>query len=380
MSKRVCVSDFEEQARKVLPKAVYDYYRSGADEQHTLHDNVEAFNRWCLVPRVLRDVSSVDMSLSVLGQRLSMPVCVASTAMQRMAHADGEVATARACRTVGTAMMLSSWATSTIEEVAEAGGGPGAPGVLWMQLYIYKDRELSLSLVRRAEQAGYQAIFLTVDTPYLGRRWDDVRNQFKLPSHLSMSNFSTSTLSFSDGSYGADSGLAVYVSKAIDPTLSWDDVLWLKRNTHLPVILKGVLSAEDARQAVDCGVDGILVSNHGARQLDGAPATLDVLSEVVHAVGGRCDVFLDGGVRRGTDVLKALALGAKAVFVGRPVLWGLACQGEQGVAELLNLLKQELHLAMALAGTDLSLLGPVDKSTMGQSELLTLNQNIDTAP
>uniref|UniRef100_A0A8C6ULW0 (S)-2-hydroxy-acid oxidase n=1 Tax=Neogobius melanostomus TaxID=47308 RepID=A0A8C6ULW0_9GOBI len=328
----VCVSDFEERARKVLPKAVYDYYRSGADEQRTLHDNVEAFSRWCLVPRVLRDVSSVDMSLSVLGQKLSMPVCVASTAMQRMAHPTGRWPQPEA---MGTAMMLSSWATSTIEEVA---------------LYIYKDRELSLSLVRRAEQAGYQAIFLTVDTPYLGRRWDDVRNRFKLPSHLSMSNFSAPSLSFSEDSYGEDSGLSVYVSKAIDPSLSWEDVLWLKAHTQLPVILKGILSAEDARQAVDCGVDGILVSNHGARQLDGVPATLDVLSEVVQAVAGRCDVYLDGGVRKGTDVLKALALGAKAVFIGRPVLWGLACQGEQGVTELLTMLKEELRLAMALAG------------------------------
>uniref|UniRef100_A0A8C6WXI6 (S)-2-hydroxy-acid oxidase n=1 Tax=Neogobius melanostomus TaxID=47308 RepID=A0A8C6WXI6_9GOBI len=292
MSQCVCVSDFEERARKVLPKAVYDYYRSGADEQRTLHDNVEAFSRWCLVPRVLRDVSSVDMSLSVLGQKLSMPVCVASTAMQRMAHPTGR------------------WPQPEVQYVHYTiEGGPG--GVLWMQLYIYKDRELSLSLVRRAEQAGYQAIFLTVDTPYLGRRWDDVRNRFKLPSHLS---------------YGEDSGLSVYVSKAIDPSLSWEDVLWLKAHTQLPVILKGILT-EDARQAVDCGVDGILVSNHGARQLDGVPATLDVLSEVVQAVAGRCDVYLDGGVRKGTDVLKALALGAKAVFIGRPVLWGLACQG-----------------------------------------------------
>uniref|UniRef100_A0A8C6UND7 (S)-2-hydroxy-acid oxidase n=1 Tax=Neogobius melanostomus TaxID=47308 RepID=A0A8C6UND7_9GOBI len=310
----VCVSDFEERARKVLPKAVYDYYRSGADEQRTLHDNVEAFSRWCLVPRVLRDVSSVDMSLSVLGQKLSMPVCVASTAMQRMAHPTGR------------------WPQPEVQYLLghlhhRRGGrgrrGPG--GVLWMQLYIYKDRELSLSLVRRAEQAGYQAIFLTVDTPYLGRRWDDVRNRFKLPSHLSMSNFSAPSLSFSEDSYGEDSGLSVYVSKAIDPSLSWEDVLWLKAHTQLPVILKGILT-EDARQAVDCGVDGILVSNHGARQLDGVPATLDVLSEVVQAVAGRCDVYLDGGVRKGTDVLKALALGAKAVFIGRPVLWGLACQ------------------------------------------------------
>ncbi|KAM7386227.1 hypothetical protein PAMA_009051 [Pampus argenteus] len=346
---RVCVSDFEVEARKILPKAVYDYYRSGADEQTTLADNVAAFNRWCLVPRVLRNVSTVDLSVSVLGQKLSMPLCVAATAMQRMAHPDGETATARACRAVGTGMMLSSWATSTIEEVMSAMTLANG-GVLWLQLYIYKDRELTLSLVRRAEEAGYKAIFVTVDTPYLGRRWDDMRNRFKLPSHLSMSNFSTASLAFSEGNYGNDSGLAVYVAKAIDPTLCWDDITWLKKHTHLPVIVKGILSGEDAVQAVNYGVDGILVSNHGARQLDGVPATLDVLAEVVEAVQGRCDVYMDGGVRRGTDVLKALALGAKAVFIGRPVLWGLACQGEQGVIELLELLKEELRLAMALAG------------------------------
>lgn len=243
-------------------------------------------------------------------------------------------------------MMLSSWATSTIEEVASAGDG----GILWLQLYIYKDRELTLSLVHRAEKAGYKAIFVTVDTPYLGKRLADVRNRFKLPSHLSMSNFSTSTLAFAEGNYGNDSGLAVYVAKAIDPSICWEDIGWLKKHTHLPVIVKGVLNAEDAIQAVNCGVDGILVSNHGARQLDGVPATLTVLEEVVRAVQGSVEVFLDGGVRRGTDVLKALALGARAVFVGRPVLWGLACQGEEGVTELLELLREELRLAMALAG------------------------------
>ncbi|KAM9780171.1 LOW QUALITY PROTEIN: 2-Hydroxyacid oxidase 1 [Neosynchiropus ocellatus] len=349
--KRVCVSDFEADAKKILPKAVYDYYRSGAEEERTLGENVAAFRRWSLVPRVLRDVSSVDTSVSVLGQNLSTPICVAATAMQRMAHPDGETATARACKAADTGMMLSSWATSSVEEVMSAmttvaGGGD----ILWLQLYIYKDRELSLSLVRRAEEAGYRAVFVTVDTPYLGRRWDDMRNQFKLPPHLSMANFSGAALAFSEGNYGDDSGLAVYVSKSIDPSLSWDDIAWLKRNTHLPVVVKGILNAEDAIQAVNHGVDGILVSNHGARQLDGVPATLDVLEEVASAVQGRCEVFVDGGVRRGTDVLKALALGARAVFIGRPVLWGLACQGEQGVREVLELLKEELRLAMALAG------------------------------
>ncbi|XP_056144133.1 hydroxyacid oxidase 1 [Lampris incognitus] len=349
--RRVCVNDFEEEARTVLPKAIYDYYRSGADQQQTLADNTAAFNRWRFLPRVLRDVSTVDLSTCLLGQPLSMPVCVGATAMQRMAHPDGETATARACQAAGTGMMLSSWATSTIEEVMSAmTSSQGNARILWLQLYIYKDRELTLSLVHRAEEAGYKAIFVTVDTPYLGRRWDDVRNRFKLPSHLSMSNFSTASLAFSESNYGNDSGLAVYVAKAIDPTLSWKDIAWLKKHTHLPVIVKGILTGEDAAQAVNHGVDGILVSNHGARQLDGVPATLDVLEEVVCAVQGRCEVYLDGGVRRGADILKALALGAKAVFIGRPVLWGLACQGEQGVSEVLELLRAELRLAMALAG------------------------------
>ncbi|XP_072225798.1 2-Hydroxyacid oxidase 1 [Leuresthes tenuis] len=348
---RVCVSDFEEEARKILPKAVYDYYRSGADGQNTLADNVAAFNRWYLIPRVLRDVSTVDLTVSVLGQKLSMPLCVGATAMQRMAHPAGETATARACKAAGTGMMLSSWATSTIEEVMSAMTvSPGSGGVLWLQLYIYKDRQLTLSLVHRAEKVGYKAIFVTVDTPYLGKRLDDVRNRFKMPPHLSMSNFSTASLAFSEDNYGSDSGLAVYVTNAIEPALSWDDITWLKKHTRLPVIVKGVLNGEDAVQAVNYGVSGILVSNHGARQLDGVPATLDVLEEVVKAVQGRCDVFVDGGVRRGTDVLKALALGAKAIFIGRPVLWGLACQGEEGVIELLELLKDELRLAMALSG------------------------------
>ncbi|XP_053708685.1 hydroxyacid oxidase 1 [Synchiropus splendidus] len=368
-AKRVCVSDFEADAKKILPKAVYDYYRSGAEEEATLGENVAAFRRWSLLPRVLRDVSSVDTSVRVLGRSLSMPVCAAATAMQRMAHADGEAATARACKAAGTGMMLSSWATSSVEEVmsamSEAAGG--GSNVLWLQLYIYKDRELSLSLVRRAEEAGYAGIFVTVDTPYLGRRWDDMRNRFQLPPHLSMANFSGAALAFSEGNYGDDSGLAVYVSKAIDPSLSWEDIAWLKSNTHLPVLVKGILNAEDAVQAVTHGVDGILVSNHGARQLDGVPATLDVLEEVVSAVQGRCDVFVDGGVRRGTDVLKALALGAKAVFVGRPVLWGLACQGEQGVREVLELLREELRLAMALAGC--RSLAEISKSLVRRSQL-----------
>lgn len=258
-----------------------------------MKDDGLGHDRWYLIPRVLRNVSSVDVSVLVLGQRLSLPVCVAATAMQRMAHPEGETATARACRAVGTGMMLSSWATSTIEEVMSSmTSSAGAGGVLWLQLYIYKDRELTLSLVRRAEEAGYKAIFVTVDTPYLGRRWDDMRNHFKLPPHLSMSNFSTASLAFSEGNYGNDSGLAVYVAKAIDPALCWDDITWLKKHTRLPVIVKGILNGEDAVQAVNYGVDGILVSNHGARQLDGVPATVSQLDRLSR----RQETSLDGCV------------------------------------------------------------------------------------
>ncbi|XP_056333744.1 hydroxyacid oxidase 1 [Danio aesculapii] len=362
----VCVRDYELRARQILPKSVFDYYFSGADEQETLRDNVAAFKRWCFYPRVLRDVSTVDLSTTVLGQRVSLPICVSATAMQRMAHPDGETATARACLSSGTGMMLSSWSTSSIEEVCEAAPG----GVRWLQLYIYKDRALTQSLVRRAEDAGYKGIFITVDTPYLGRRRDDVRNRFKLPSHLRMANFESPDLAFSKKEgYGEDSGLAVYVTQAIDAAVRWQDIGWLKTLTKLPVVVKGVLTAEDAKEALKYGVDGILVSNHGARQLDGVPATIDALPEVVAAVGGQVEVFMDGGVRMGSDVLKALALGAKAVFIGRPVLWALACQGEKGVSDVLEMLREELHLALALTGC--RSLKEVNRSLLRRPELIS---------
>ncbi|XP_048698497.2 2-Hydroxyacid oxidase 1 isoform X1 [Caretta caretta] len=296
---------------------------------------------------MLRDVSVMDLSTAVLGQKISMPICVGATAMQSMAHVDGEAATARACRSLGTGMMLSSWATSTIEEVAQA-----APdGLHWLQLYIYKDREVTRSLVQRAERAGYKGIFVTVDTPLLGKRFDDIRNKFQLPPHLRMKNFDTNDLAFSsEKGYGENSGLAVYVAQAIDPSIKWEDITWLRGLTSLPIVTKGILRADDAREAVKHGVNGILVSNHGARQLDGVPATIDVLPEIVEAVEGKAEVYLDGGVRKGTDVLKALALGAKAVFIGRPIIWGLVYQGEEGAKEVLQMLKEEFQLAMALSG------------------------------
>ncbi|CAK7319842.1 2-Hydroxyacid oxidase 1 [Vulpes lagopus] len=369
----VCISDYEQNAKSVLQKSIYDYYRSGANDQETLADNIAAFSRWKLYPRMLRNVAEIDLSTSVLGQRVSMPICVGATAMQCMAHVDGELATVRvqspkdllptpalrklrlaedkylvpACRSLGTGMMLSSWSTSSIEEVAEA-----SPDALrWLQLYIYKDREVTKQLVQRAERKGYKAIFLTVDTPYLGNRFDDVRNRFKLPPQLRMKNFETNDLAFSPKeNFGDNSGLATYVAKSIDPSISWEDIKWLRGLTSLPIVAKGILRGDDAKEAVKHGLNGILVSNHGARQLDGVPATIDALPEIVEAVEGKVEIFLDGGIRKGTDVLKALALGAKAVFVGRPVIWGLASQGEKGVQDVLEILKEEFRLAMALSG------------------------------
>ncbi|KAM5165240.1 2-Hydroxyacid oxidase 1 [Mantella aurantiaca] len=362
--KLITVDDFEKHAKYYLKKSVFDYYRSGADDQQTLADNVAAFSRYRFYPRVLRDVSVTDLSTTILGQKVSMPICVAATAMQRMAHPEGETATVRACKALGIGMMLSSWATSSIEEVAEA----ASDSLRWMQLYIYKDRNLTKSLVQRAERLGYKGIFLTVDTPYLGRRHDDVRNKFQLPPHLRMKNFDTEELAFSSKhGYGENSGLAVYVSQAIDASIKWDDIEWLKGLTSLPIVAKGILRADDAKEAVKRGVSGILVSNHGARQLDGVPATIDVLQEIVTAVEGKVEVYLDGGVRKGTDVLKALALGARAVFIGRPVLWGLAYQGEDGVREVLNILKEEFKLAMALSGC--SSVNKIDRSLVRRNHI-----------
>jgi (S)-2-hydroxy-acid oxidase len=337
------VCEFEEVAKSKLPKMVFDYYASGAEDQWTLKENRHAFERIRFRPRILIDVSKIDTSTTILGHNISMPIMVAPTAMQRMAHPEGELATARAVASQDTIMTLSSWATSSVEEVASVG-----PGIRFFQLYVYKDRNVVKQLVRRAEAAGFSAIALTVDTPILGRREADIKNRFSLPPHLTLKNFEGLDLGKMEKT--SDSGLASYVAGQIDRTLSWKDVSWLKTITKMPILVKGVITAEDTKLALRCGAAGIIVSNHGARQLDYVPATISALEEVVKAAAGQLPVFLDGGVRRGTDVLKALALGASGVFVGRPVLWGLATDGEAGVKKVLQMLREEFELAMALAG------------------------------
>nr|VDC93619.1 unnamed protein product [Brassica oleracea] len=348
------VIEYEAIAKEKLPKMVYDYYASGAEDQWTLKENRNAFARILFRPRILIDVSKIDMTTTVLGFKISMPIMVAPTAMQKMAHPEGEYATARAASAAGTIMTLSSWATSSVEEVASTG-----PGIRFFQLYVYKNRKVVEQLVRRAEKAGFKAIALTVDTPRLGRRESDIKNRFTLPPNLTLKNFEGLDLGKMDEvrihqiiscNIANDSGLASYVAGQIDRTLSWKDVQWLQTITSMPILVKGVLTGEDARIAIQAGAAGIIVSNHGARQLDYVPATISALEEVVKATQGRVPVFLDGGVRRGTDVFKALALGASGIFIGRPVVFSLAAEGEAGVRKVLQMLRDEFELTMALSG------------------------------
>ncbi|HUP23921.1 MAG TPA: alpha-hydroxy acid oxidase [Thermoanaerobaculia bacterium] len=335
--------ELDEAARGKLPSAVHDYYAGGAHDELTLRENRAAYERRRLHYHVLRDVAQRELSTELLGSRLALPVVIAPTAFHRLAHEQGELATVRAAGAAGTVMILSTLATTSIEDVVTAATGP-----VWFQLYVYRDREATRSLVQRAEAAGCQAIVLTVDAQLWGVRERDVRNRFALPQGLAVENLvgqGKGALPPVDGS-----ALAAYVAQLFDPALDFEDLEWLASSTRLPVLVKGVVRGDDALRAVDHGAAGVVVSNHGGRQLDTAPATLDVLEEVVQAVGGRAPVLVDGGVRRGTDVVKAIALGAAAVGIGRPVLWGLALGGEQGVGRVLAMLRAELDLALALCG------------------------------
>lgn len=336
------VDEYEEAACAVLSEMAYGYYRAGADEERTLRANREAFARWDIWYRVLVDVSERRLATTVVGTPASMPILIAPTAYHRLAHEQGELATARAAAAAGTVMVVSTLATTSLEAIAAATAAPK-----WFQLYVHKDRGFSRSLVERAAAAGYTALVVTVDTPVLGRRLADERSGFCLPAGMSMANLvGTGAQKFDEASM-----LAGYVGARHDASLGWKDLEWVRSLSSLPLVLKGIVRGEDAALAAGSGIAGIIVSNHGARQLDGAPATLDALPEVVDAVAGRCDVMMDGGVRWGTDILKALALGARAVLVGRPILWGLAVGGERGASGVLEVLRCELDRAMALAGT-----------------------------
>lgn len=358
------IRELERLAIDRMDKQTRDYYNEGADAGLTMQENMTAYKKYRLRPRVLRNVAKVDSSVPIFGTTNSVPFGVAPAAMQCLAHPDGEAATARACREKNVIMGLSSFSTTSLEDVGAACGD--VPKVL--QLYLFEERGQSTKLIRRAREAGYKAVVLTVDTPMLGRRNLEIRNQFKLPPHLRCANFDhhegdqKSSPAFFEGDQRVTpTGPVTFHSHGANPTLVWEECIsWLKKEAApMEVWVKGLVTPEDAVLAVEHGADGIIVSNHGGRQLDGAMATLDALPPIIGAVDGRIPVHIDGGIRHGTDIFKALALGADFCWIGRPVLWGLAYKGQAGVELCLNLLMDEFRLCMALMGvTKVSEIGP----------------------
>jgi isopentenyl diphosphate isomerase/L-lactate dehydrogenase-like FMN-dependent dehydrogenase len=332
------VADYERLAEEALDPAVFGYVAGGSNDEWTLRENVAAFGRWILRPRVLVDLTTTTSATTVVGTDVSMPVLVAPTAFQRLVHAEGEAATARGAAAAGTVFCQSTLSSLRPAELRAA-----APECrLWFQLYWSADREFVRDLLAEVAESGYAALVLTVDIPHAGRRERDVRTAFAIPPELPLPNFSPNLARPVDSHTG--------LGEIVDRTLTWRDLEWLRGACSLPLVVKGVLTREDAELACDHGAAAVVVSNHGGRQLDGVAASLDALPEVVDAVGDRAEVLLDGGVRRGSDVLKTLALGARATLVGRAPLYGLGAGGEDGVRRVLELLRDEVTLGLALLG------------------------------
>jgi isopentenyl diphosphate isomerase/L-lactate dehydrogenase-like FMN-dependent dehydrogenase len=337
----VNVADFQELAKAALPQATYEYITTGSTDEVTLRENVAAFQRIQLLPPLLTGVAKVDTTTTVLKQEISLPILLAPVAGQSLFHKQGVLGAARAAVAARTIMGVSSSCGNSVEEIAAASQGPK-----WFQLYVPKDRTIARKLLERAERAGYKAIIVTVD---LGERKDaDRRNRFALPQNVLLKHLRD--MGFPASERMTYEELTALNEQAWDLALSWDYFDWLRTVTKLPLIIKGVLRPDDAKKAVSLGLDGIIVSNHGGRRLDGVPASIEQLPQVVEAVGGKCEVYLDSGIRRGTDVFKALALGAKAVLIGRPYAWALAADGEAGVTKVLQLFREELESAMLACG------------------------------
>lgn len=359
------VEDFRRVAKRRLPHGVFDYIDGGAEDERTLADNVAAFGRYGFKPRILRDVSRLDTSSSIFGRAVSMPLVLAPTGFTRIAHSQGELAVTRAADRAGIPCSLSTMGTRSIEELAAVGDGDK-----WFQIYTWKDRALVKELVDRARTAGFTAVWLTVDTAVLGRRERDVRRGMTLPPKIGPGTIVDGAihpawtwdflrnepitfanvigLSDEDGSTAVT--LSEHMARQFDPALSWDDVDWLRSIWDGPIVLKGVQTVADAKQAVSMGVDGIALSNHGGRQLDDAPAPIDLVEPVRDEIGDGAAIICDGGVRRGSDIVKALALGADAVSMGRPYLYALGAAGERGVDQLLAFMREGMERTMALSG------------------------------
>jgi isopentenyl diphosphate isomerase/L-lactate dehydrogenase-like FMN-dependent dehydrogenase len=337
LTEPININDLERLAAESLEPGAHGYFAGGAGDERTLRHNIEAFAEWELRPRVLVDVGEVSTAATVMGAEVDAPVLVAPVAFQKLAHPDGEPGMAWAAAAAGTVMCVSSLATSTPAEVAAA-----ADGRRWMQLYCFRDRGVTRALIDEAVASGYEAIVLTVDAPVAGRRERDLRTGFEVPAEVRTPAI--------EAAAGKTDLTVAEVFALVDPSLEWSDLEALVDECELPVLVKGIHTAEDAELSVEHGAAGVIVSNHGGRQLDGVPASIDMLPEAVEAVSDRVPVLMDGGVRRGTDVATALALGAEAVLVGRPALWGLAADGQAGAELALRMLREELRLALALLG------------------------------
>jgi len=349
----VSISDLEAIAQRRMEHMAWEYVSGGAADEITLRWNREAYDKIRLNPHVLRDVGTVDTKVKILGLELSFPVLLAPAALHKLAHPEGELATVRGAGAAQAAMALSTMSSVTLEEVAQSASGP-----LWFQLYVQKDKGYTAELVKRAEAAGYKALVITVDTPVDGARNRQQRAKFHLPPGVELANLRGMK---TEGGQKLDTEHSVF-QNILPQRLTWKDIEWLQSLTKLPVLLKGVLNADDAVLAHKQGAAGILVSNHGARNLDTVPATIDALPRITDKVGGELVVLVDGGVRRGTDVLKALALGANAVLVGRPIFYGLSAAGAAGVQQMLDILRHEFEMAMALTGR--SSIAEIDRSVL----------------
>jgi 4-hydroxymandelate oxidase len=339
----VCLTDYEPLAQKRMQPMAWEYINSAAADEITVRWNREAYDRIRLSPHVLREMPKLDTRCRVLGKELSFPVLLAPTALHKLAHPDGELATAKGAGDAGATMVLSTMSSQPLEDVKHVASGP-----VWFQLYVQKDRGFTRELVQRAKASGYEALVVTVDTPIEGARNRQQRANFRLPPGVELAN-----LRGLKTESGKAPGTEREVFRNILPeTLTWKDIEWLQSISGMPVLLKGVLNPDDADTAARMGAAGVLVSNHGGRNLDTVPATIDALPRVADKVAGRITVLVDGGVRRGTDILKAVALGANAVLIGRPVFYGLAVNGADGVRDVINILRHELEMAMALTGRD----------------------------
>lgn len=358
------IEDARQLAQRRLPRMIFEYLEGGAEDESTLRSNLTAFDNITFRPKVLVDVSKRDQTTTVLGEHINLPVLLAPAGLTRLISREGELAVARAAGRAGTVFMVSTASSYSLEEIAAA-----ATGSLWFQLYLWRGRDVTRSLVERAHQAGYRVLCIAVDVPITGKRLRDLRNGMTIPPRIGVRNFLntlgklpwvrdylfTEKITFRNllGIADGDDAVSMWTyvnNELINPAANWSDFAWLREMWKGPLVVKGVVTVEDTLRAIDYGADGIVVSNHGGRQLDGLPSTLEVLPEIVRAVGGRAEVFLDGGVRYGTDVVKAIALGARACLIGRPYLWGLAAGGEAGVARVLEIFEEEIDRTLALIG------------------------------